>query len=295
MLGAIESLLSAVVSDGMAGTKHDSDVELLALGVANVVVPFFGGFAATGAIARTATNVRSGARSPLASIVHAGFVLASVLTLAPLLGRIPMASLAALLLMVAWNMSEVRHFAHMMRIAPNGDTAVLLACFALTVVFDMTIAVTAGVLLAALLFMRRMIEISGARLIGERHPQHGTDLPPGVLVYDIQGPLFFGAAHKATSQLFSFNRKGVRVVLMDLEDVPAIDATGIVNLRSAIDRLQSGGIAVVLFGLQHQPLRALAKAGLLQPEGQVEHYATFEAALSAARVHLATPTRSAAG
>src|SRR5262249_7741640 len=137
---------------------------------------------------------------------------------------------------------------------------------------------------AALLFMRRMIEISGAELIGPSHPEHGKDLPRGVIVFDITGPLFFGAAHKATSALFSFDRRDVRCVLLDLEDVPAIDATGIVNLRSAIDRLQSGGIAVALFGLQAQPRAALAKAGLLGARG-VEHHESWELALAAARRH----------
>ena len=287
MLGAIESLLAAVVADGMTGQRHQPDVELTALGIANVAASFFGGFAATGAIARSATNVRSGGRSPIASLVHSAFVLCSVLALAPLLGHLPMASLAALLLIVAWNMSEARHVVQVVRTAPYSDVAVLLCCFLLTVVFDMTIAVTAGVLLAALLFMRRMAEISGAELIGPQHPEHGRDLPHGVVVYDIGGPLFFGAAHKATSQLFSFDRRDVRVVLLDLEDVPAMDATGIVNLRSAIDRLKSGGISTLLVGLQPQPLEALAKARLIGPGG-VEHHETYELGLEAARARVSS-------
>ncbi len=286
MLGAIESLLAAVVADGMTGQKHQPDVELTALGIANVAASFFGGFAATGAIARTATNVRSGGRSPIAACVHSAFVLGTVLLFAPLLGHLPMASLAALLLMVAWNMSEVRHVAKVVRTAPASDIAVLVTCFALTVVFDMTIAVTVGFMLAALLFMRRMAEISGAELIGPTHPERGRDLPRGMVVYDIGGPLFFGAAHKATSQLFSFDRRDVRLVLLDLEDVPAIDATGIVNLRSAIDRLQSGGIVVLLAGLQAQPRIALEKARLVGPGG-VEEHGTYEQALVAARTRLA--------
>jgi SulP family sulfate permease len=183
-------------------------------------------------------------------------------------------------------MSEVRHVAKVVRTAPGSDIAVLCVCFGLTVVFDMTIAVTAGILLAALLFMHRMVEISGAELIGHEHLEHGRDLPKGMVVYDIGGPLFFGAAHKATSQLFSFDRRDVRLVLLDLEDVPAIDATGIVNLRSAIDRLQSGGIVVLLAGLQSQPRLALAKAGLVGPSG-VEEHATYDEALAAARARLA--------
>jgi len=285
MLGAIESLLAAVVADGMTGQKHQPDVELTALGIANVAAAFFGGFAATGAIARTATNVRSGGRSPVAAVVHSLFVLGSVLALAPLLGYLPMASLAALLLLVAWNMSEARHVVQVVRTAPAGDVAVLLTCLALTVVFDMTIAVTAGILLAALLFMRRMVEISGAELIGPSHAEHGKDLPPGLIVYDIGGPLFFGAAHKATSQLFALDRKDVKLVLLDVEDVPAIDATGIVNLRSAIDRLRSGGIEVLLAGVQRQPAEALDRAGL-GPEVVARH-ASYAEALSEAKRRLA--------
>ena len=152
-MGAIESLLSAVVADGMSGHRHDPDAELLGQGVGNLVAPFFGGFAATGAIARTATNVRAGARSPVAAVVHAAVVLLAVLALAPLLGRLPMAALAALLLLVALHMAEPKNFARMVRISPSGDRAVLLICFGLTVVFDMVISVTVGVVLASLLFM----------------------------------------------------------------------------------------------------------------------------------------------
>lgn len=287
MLGAIESLLSAVVSDGMSGFKHNPDVELTALGLGNLAAPFFGGFAATGAIARTATNVKSGARSPIAAVVHAAFVLASVLTLAPALGRLPMAALAGLLLLVAWNMSEARHFVRVVRTAPRSDAAVLFTCFAFTVVFDMTIAVAAGVMLAALLFMRRMIEISGARLIGTHHPEIDEPLPPGLLVYDVAGPLFFGAAAKATSSLLSIQPGAVRSVILDLTDVPAIDATGLVNLESALARLGKAGVHVSLAGLQAQPRRALEKARILGGEQPLEHHPTFRTALAAARARLA--------
>jgi SulP family sulfate permease len=155
MLGAIESLLSAVVADGMARTRHDPDSELLALGVGNVIAPFFGGIPATGALARTATNVRSGARSPIAAMTHSVVVLVAVIALAPVVGYLPMAALAAVLLLVAWNMSEVKHFLHIVRVAPKSDVTVLLTCFGLTVLFDMVIAVSVGIVLAALLFMRR--------------------------------------------------------------------------------------------------------------------------------------------
>ena len=267
MLGGIESLLSAVIADGMAGTRHDPDAELLALGVANVVTPFFGGIPATGAIARTATNVRSGARSPIASVVHALTLLAAVVALAPLIGYLPMAGLAALLLLVAWNMSELRHFAHIVRVAPRSDVLVLVTCFALTVAFDMVVAVSVGIVLAALLFMRRMAEITHARLIG--HESHhetpaGTGIIPPALqrkvaVYDIAGPLFFGAAEKAMANLSAI-AGGIQVVVMRLDAVPVMDATGLVALESAISRLSKNGCVAVLTGLQPQPARLIERA-----------------------------------
>jgi sulfate permease, SulP family len=262
-LGAIESLLSAVVADGMAGSKHEPNAELFAQGVGNVVAPFFGGFAATGALARTATNVRSGARSPIAALVHALFVLASVLLLAPLLGYLPMASLAALLLIVAWNMSEARHVAHTLRVAPKSDAMVLVTCFLLTVIFDMVVSVTTGIVLAALLFMRRMAEVSQTKLIG---PHLGSDaaalpVPPGVVVYSIDGPLFFGAAQRAMSMLYELGSE-IRAVVLDLREVPVLDATGLVNLESALKRLASRGAMVVLCGARQQPKSVLERSGI---------------------------------
>jgi SulP family sulfate permease len=281
MLGAIESLLSAVVADGMAGTKHDPDSELLAQGVGNLVAPFFGGFAATGAIARTATNIRSGARSPLAAIFHALFVLTAVLALAPLVSYLPMASLAALLLLVAWNMSEVRHFVHVLKVAPRSDVLVQLACFSLTVIFDMVVSVTAGVMLAALLFMRRMAEISGATL-ENKHPALREPLPEGVFVYDIAGPLFFGAAQKAMSSLGQVADKA-RVVILDLDGVPAIDATGLVNLESSLERLKHRRVLAILAGVQPQPAKVLRRAGLVADPDHLAICDTLEGALAIAR------------
>ena len=234
MLGAIESLLSAVVADGLARTKHDPDAELVALGVGNIVTPFFGGIPATGAIARTATNVRAGARSPFAAMIHAIVVLAAMLALAPLIGYLPMASLAALLLVVAWNMSEVKHVRRIIRIAPTSDVLVLLTCYALTVFFDMVTAVSVGVGLAALLFMRRMVEVADTRLSEVEHPDLPRHLPKGVFVYDILGPLFFGAAEKATAALNEVAGRA-KVLILRMEHVPAIDATGLVALESALE------------------------------------------------------------
>lgn len=285
MLGAIESLLSAVVADGMTGTQHDPDAELVAQGVGNVLAPFFGGIAATGAIARTATNIRYGARSPLAAIFHAAFVLLAVMAAAPLLGFLPMASLAALLLLVAWNMSDVHHFGHTLRVAPKSDTLVLLTCFTLTVVFDMVVSVSVGVVLAALLFMRRMAELSSVTLVGKGHAALSPPLPAGVLLYDIAGPLFFGAAQKAMSALAQVS-EGVRVVLLDVRDVPAMDATGLVNLESTLARLHRAGVMVILGGVQPQPASLLARAGIESEDGRVVLCESFDDAVALARLLL---------
>jgi SulP family sulfate permease len=256
ILGAIESLLSAVIADGMTGKRHDANAELIGLGVGNILAPFFGGIAATGALARTATNVRSGARSPLAAVFHALFVLVAVLLAAPLVAYVPMASLAALLMLVAWNMSDIRHVRHLLRMAPKSDVFVLVGCFVLTVLFDMVIAVTAGVLFAALLFMHRMAEMTESRLLtratsATRGP---VDLPSRVILYEIAGPLFFGAAQQAMRQLDVLGAD-VRVVIFDLSKVSVIDATGLVALESAIDRLNQQRVFVILSGPLPKPKR----------------------------------------
>ncbi len=260
MLGAIESLLSAVVADAVTGTKHDPDGELVAQGLGNVAAPFFGGFAATGALARTATNIRAGAKSPLSGIFHALFLLVAVVALAPLLGYLPMASLAAMLFIVAWNMSEYRHFTHTVKVAPRSDVFVLVTCFTLTVLTDMVIAVAVGIGLATLIFMRRMAELGGSRIFEEHHHALAAPLPEGVLVYEVAGPLFFGAAQRATRALQSVGDH-VRVLILDVSSVPVIDATGLVNLESAIDRLRRQKTFVIVAGVQPGPLRVLVRAG----------------------------------
>jgi SulP family sulfate permease len=280
MLGAIESLLCAVVADGIAGTKHDPDAELIAQGAGNIVAPFFGGIAATGAIARTATSIRAGARSPIASLAHAIFVLAAVLALAPVLAWLPMAAMAALLLVVAWNMCEARHFAHIVRVAPRSDVAVLLTCFSLTVVFDMVVAVSVGIVLAALLFMRRMAEVAGAHVVDGEHHRF-KDVPPDVIVYEITGPLFFGAAEKAAMAIGATGGRGrVRAVILDMEDVPAMDVTGLVALESAIGKLRSMGVTVLLAGVQRQPREVLWRGGFRPRPGHEEFAVDVQAALA---------------
>ena len=189
MLGAIESLLSAVIADGMTDTKHDPNSELVALGIGNIVAPFFGGIAATGALARTATNIRAGARSPFAAVTHALVVLVAMLALAPLIAYVPMASLAALLVFVAWNMSELHNFVGIVRVAPKSDVIVLLTCFLLTVVFDMVVAVSVGFVLAALLFMRRMSELTESRLrLDSSQEGEPTNVPKGARALRDQRP-----------------------------------------------------------------------------------------------------------
>jgi SulP family sulfate permease len=285
MLGAIESLLSAVVADGLARTKHDPDAELVALGVGNIVTPFFGGIPATGAIARTATNVRAGARSPFAAMIHALVILAAMLALAPLIGYLPMASLAALLLVVAWNMSEVKHVRRMLKIAPTSDVVVLLTCFALTVFFDMVTAVSVGIGLAALLFMRRMIEVSDTRLSESEHPDLPGALPTGVFVYDIRGPLFFGAAERATATLSEVAGRA-QVLILRMDHVPAMDATGLVAFESALESLARQHTLAILTGLREQPRRVLANAGIIECPDCLLVCDDIESALEAAERHI---------
>ncbi len=268
VLGAIESLLSAVVADGMARTRHDPDAELLAIGIGNLVTPFFGGIPATGAIARTATNIRSGGRTPISAVIHALTILAAVLLLAPALGFLPMTSLAALLILVAWNMSEAKHFVHTVKVAPRSDVAVLLTCFGLTVFTDMVIGVGVGMGLAALLFMRRMAVVTEAGLMGETETPLPGPLPAGVAVYRVSGPLFFGAAQKAMGALSAIAERD-RVVIFWLEQVPAMDSTGMVALESAIGRLRAAGATAILHGLRPQPRQVVDRSGLLAQPGVI--------------------------
>lgn len=254
MLGAIESLLSAVIADGMTGTRHDPNAELVGLGIGNIITPFFGGIAATGALARTATNVRAGARSPIAAVVHSVAVLLSIVLLARFVAYIPMASLAALLLLVAWNMAELRHSVKILRMAPKSDVFVLLTCFLLTVVFDMVVSVGVGVVLAALLFMRRMTDVVSGRTIYETDEIAREKLPDGVALYEIAGPLFFGAAKSAMDALDHIGEKA-RVVVLDLGRVPTIDASGLIALESACDELFRSKKRAIIAGPLPTPSR----------------------------------------
>jgi SulP family sulfate permease len=268
MLGAIESLLCAVVADGLTGSKHKPNVELIGQGLGNLIGPFFGGIPATGAIARTATNIRAGARSPLAGLIHAAVVLLAVVSLAGLLGHVPMAALAALLLMVAWNMSEAKHFVHILRVAPRCDILVLLSCFGLTVIFDMVIAVSTGVVLASLLFIRRISSMTGVEMMQPAEHLRLEGLPSHIAVYDINGPLFFGAAEKAIATLSRVNTQ-VSGVILDMSDVPIMDMTGIVALESLIRTLRQRKVAVVISNLHLHLQQKLIKAGMAPLDGEL--------------------------
>ena len=281
VLGAIESLLSAVIADAMTGKKHDPNAELVALGIGNVVAPFFGGIAATGALARTATNIRAGARSPIAAIIHSMFVLAAILLAAPLVAYVPMAALAALLLLIAWNMSDVRHAVHVIRVAPRSDVFVLLTCYVLTVAFDMVIAIGVGVVLAALLFMKRMSELTSTRLVSPAQTHAHREVPKGVSVYEIAGPLFFGAAQRAMDALEIVSDQS-RAVVLALGAVPVIDATGLVALESALDRLRLQHKIVVIAGPLPEPRAVFDKANLEEHHGTVFVAASLDEAIQLA-------------
>jgi SulP family sulfate permease len=289
-LAAIESLLCAVIADGMAGARHNPNAELIGLGIGNVVVPFFAGIPATAAISRTATSVRAGARTPIAAIVHAAVVLLAVLAIAGLLNQVPMAALAALLLIVAWNMSEARHVLRIVRTAPGSDIAVLLCCFTLTVLFDMTVAVSVGIGLAAMLFIRQVIEQTGVRALGNgsRRRRRRESLPDGVLVYDIDGALFFGAAHRALRALESLP-PDARVVVLDMDDVSILDMTAMMLLQELLTHLGSRGAVVIIAGLHPRLILQLRRSGIRRRRGALEFRSDPRSALRRAAVLVAPP------
>jgi len=266
VLGALESLLCSVVADGMSGKKHNPNDELIGQGIGNIVAPLFGGLPATAAIARTAANVKSGGSLPLASVVHGLFILLSILLLAPALSYIPMASMAALLLMVAWNMSEARHFMRTLKIAPRDDVIVLILCFALTVLFDMTVAVAVGIGLAAMLFIRRTVSVTETAQVETNHEDYG--LPDNVVVYDINGPLFFGSAQKALKTISSV-RPDVRVVILDMTAVTLLDMSAIVAMESIARDFSSRNIGLVINNLQPRMILKLRRAGIRKQPGKV--------------------------
>ena len=262
ILGALESLLCAVVADGMSGFRHHPNGELIGQGIGNIAVAFLGGIPATAAIARTATNVRSGGSTPVAAVVHGIVVMLSMLFLAQWLGYIPMASMAAVLMMVAWNMSEAPHAWRILTRAPGADAMVFLTCFLLTVLIDMQVAVAAGLALASILFIRHISDLTGTSLLKPGTHKHELTSMRGVLVYDIDGPLFFGAAHKAL-KVISATSDDVHTVVLDFADVPLLDATAMMNIASIVDDLSGDGVEVYLVHVRARLVKKLERFGLL--------------------------------
>jgi len=268
LLGAIESLLTAVVADGMTGTRHDSNQELIGQGIANILSPLFGGFAATGAIARTATNIRNGATSPVAGAIHALFLLLVILLLAPWAAYIPLAALAAILFYVAWNMADAPHVVRVLRTAPRADRLLLVVTFMLTVFVDLVVAVNVGVVLAALLFMRRMAEtVRVEQQAFDDSAGEDVVLPHEVLVYRIEGPFFFGAAEKLERTLERL-QLDVSTLVLRLGRVPFMDATGLHTLAEIVGRLKRRNVRVLLCGIHPALRESLDGSGITAQVGE---------------------------
>ncbi|WP_129644537.1 SulP family inorganic anion transporter [Peristeroidobacter agariperforans] len=284
MLGAIESLLSAVVADGMAGTRHDSNQELIGQGIANMAAPLFGGFAATGALARTATNVRNGGSSPLAGVVHALTLVLIVLALAPLAVHIPLAALAAILFVVAWNMSEAGHVIKMIRRAPMADVVVLVLTFALTVFVDLVVAVNIGVIVAVLHFLRRMassveVQHQTHQDLSREFAHRGLTFPPGILAFAVEGPFFFGAVENFERALAA-TRTDPEVLIIRLRWVPFMDITGLQTLEEVIRDLQRRKVRVMLTGANERVAGKLRRAGVVDLIGAENFCENLEQALA---------------
>lgn len=271
LLGAIESLLSAMVADGMARIKHDSNQELIGQGVANIFSPLFGGFASTGALARTATNIRNGGNSPLAGLFHVLTLIMIILLFAPLAGQIPLAALSAILFVVAYNMSEAHRFAHMVRTSPKTDVMVLLITFFLTVFGDLVIAVNIGVMLASLLFMKRMsetvsVEQQDVDVLAQEFKDESFKIPPRAFVYTIEGPFFFGAAERLESLLVSVHSHADLLVIR-LHKVPFIDATGLNSILALIEICKRDKTRLVLSEPRPNVYRKFQLNGIVEKIG----------------------------
>jgi SulP family sulfate permease len=298
VLAAIESLLSAVVADGMIGGRHRSNMELIGQGVANIVTPLFGGIPATGAIARTVTNVKNGGRTPVAGIIHALTLLIITLFGARWAGLIPMATLAAILVVVSVQMSQWRTFRAELS-SPKSDVVVLLTTFALTVIVDLTVAISVGMVLAAFLFIRRMAEVTNVRLLttelsetsaesdaADAAERRSLDIPAGVEVYEINGPFFFGAAEMFKDALARIAGKP-KVLIIRMRDVLALDSTGLHALGDVVHRSRKDGTTVLLADVHMQPLVALTNSSLLEEIGEASLCATLNDALARARAIVA--------
>ncbi|MEK3875028.1 SulP family inorganic anion transporter [Paenibacillus sp. FSL H7-0756] len=279
LLGAIESLLSAVVADGMSGSRHDSNRELIGQGVANIAAPLFGGIPATGAIARTATNIRSGAASPLSGIIHGVVVFLILLLFAPYASSIPLAAMAPILMVVAWNMSERKEFLHLLKLK-TGDSLVLAITFLLTVFADLTVAVEVGLILAVVLFVKRMGEVHRISKVlpdpssvkVEAHMVTESHDCPQIGIYNVEGPLFFGAAYRFDHTMPELGPDQPKLILLRMGKVPLMDTTGEANLAALVKELQNAGGRLMISGIQSQPLELLKKTGLYDRIGAAQFY-----------------------
>jgi SulP family sulfate permease len=304
LLIAIESLLSAVVADGMTGGRHKADCELVAQGVANIASILFGGIPATGAIARTAANIKCGGRTPLAGMIHAITLLVIILVAAPLASAIPLSALAAVLIIVAWNMSEFDQFRSLFR-APPSDILVLLTTFGLTVFTDLRLAVGVGMVLASMLFMKRMADVSNISAITREFDDgddelaelkdpnaiSSRDVPPGVEVYEINGPFFFGVADRLKDILHNLERPP-KVFILRMRRVPSIDATGMHSLDEFHDKCKRDGTLLLLSGVHAQPLFAFTRSGFIDVVGSENMFGNLDDALNRAREFLGLPPKS---
>ncbi|MCB1232186.1 MAG: STAS domain-containing protein [Verrucomicrobiae bacterium] len=299
-LGSIESLLSATVADGMAETRHDANSELVGQGLANILSPLFGGFAATGAIARTAANIRSGARSPLAGVIHSLVLVVFVLVAGPLVAHIPIATLSAVLMAVAVRMAEWDTFAELWR-GSRSDFLVMGLTFALTVIFDLTVGVAAGLIIAVILFVRRMEGVSSVGLLTEEtdtehdgsNSLRGKNVPEGVILFRFEGPLFFAAAEKLEGALRSHGARP-KIVIFRMRHVPSIDATALHAMEVALEKMHRDGVTVLFSAVQAQPMKAIRASGLAESAGVENFFPNLDRALEKAVELLAASTKSGA-
>lgn len=294
VLAAVESLLSCVVADGMTGSRHNSNMELIAQGAGNIASALFGGIPATGAIARTAANIKNGGRTPIAGMVHAAVLLLVLVVLMPYAALIPMPAIAAILFVVAYNMSEWREFVSIIKRAPRSDTLVLVVTFILTVVFDLVVAIIVGIILATVLFMKRMSDVTDA--YGWKEFDENDDkehvkykkVPEGAMVFEITGPIFFGVSTKIADVIKSAKKD---VLILRMRSVPAIDATGIHSFESILKLCKKDGKTLILSHVNEQPMKTLEKSGMADEIGRSNICSNIDEAILRAEELLQTVTK----
>ncbi len=285
VLAAVESLLSCVVADGMIGSRHNSNMELVAQGAGNICSALFGGIPATGAIARTAANIKNGGRTPIAGMVHAVVLLAVLLVLMPYASLIPMPTIAAILFIVAYNMSEWREFVSIIKQSPKSDTLILIVTFVLTVAFDLVVAICVGIVLSTVMFMKRMSDVTDAYGWKEFDENNDSDsvklkkIPDGAMVYEITGPIFFGASTKIANVIKTSDKK---VIIIRMRSVPAIDATGIHSFESIIKACRQKNITLIMSHVNSQPMKVLKKSGMYKDIGKENICENIDKALARA-------------